>query len=129
VHRCLGIRRANRARGNDEASADRQAAQATQAGDREAAQVVGKSTTMIDKMWRVVGRDADGAPILKLGARIFYHDAVTADGSMHRWHWYRRIKGVMRRTAVCTDFPAATYAAMKHEADRIAEKAKHEEKS
>jgi hypothetical protein len=80
---------------------------------------------MIERLWRVAGRDADGNPILKLGARLFYHDAVTADGAKHRWHWYRRIKGVMRRTAVCADFPAATYDAMKHEADRITkEKAK-----
>ena len=82
---------------------------------------------MTERLWRVVGRDTDGAPILKLGARIFYYYAVTADGS-HRWHWYRRLKGAMRRTAVCADFPAATYLAMKHEADRIAEKAKHEQK-
>jgi len=79
---------------------------------------------MNERMWRVIGRDADGNPILKLGARIYYHYGMTADGSKYRWHWYRRIKGVMRRTAVCADFPAATFEAMKKEADRIAGKVK-----
>lgn len=69
---------------------------------------------------KVVGRDSNGNPILKIGRRIYYHTQQTVDGKEHYWSWYRRINGRMCETVHGLRFPAEAYERMKQEASGFA---------
>jgi hypothetical protein len=77
---------------------------------------------MSEKLYRVVGRDSNGHPIVKGGRRVYVHTGQAADGT-HSWRWYRKHHGRMLLTTEGIRLPGETYEMMKRLADRMAEAA------